>query len=144
MSKLANASIAALERELDRRRQRIAKLKEQRQRIVEQLEAIDAELAKLTCQGAQAKPPATPSRSARSKRKGKRKAKPGRRQVLADAIRLILSEADSPLRAGEIAQEIKRRGVKTRSSNVPNLVRVALRRVPGVKRVGRGLYRAGK
>ena len=144
MPDLATAPIAALEKELARKRQRTAQLIEKRQALVEQIKALDAEIAGLRGQVTETKAPAEPAKPKRSKRTAKAaKGKPGRQPMLAEAIHRVLAEADGPMRAGDIAEALKKRKFQTKSADLTNLVREAMSRIEGVKRVGRGLYTGG-
>ena len=121
---LPNAPITTLGRGLDRRRPRIATLTEKRQSVAERLQALGAEIADLRGRVSPEEAPVAPPPPKRPKRKAKteKKSKPGRRPALAEAIHRVLAEADGPLRAVEIAKELKRRRVKTRSTNLTNFV----------------------
>ena len=136
MAKLSRASIAALKQELVKKEAQVRRLKAQREKLAAELEAVDRELAELTGSKARTRAAAAASGAGRT---GK---KPGRRPRLAEAIVRILSDSSDPLNAAQIAAALKRRRVKTRSSNLTNLVREALSRIPQVRRVSRGKYTA--
>ena len=145
MPDLTKASVAALQKELERKRQRVARLTEKRQSIAERIVALDSEIAGLRGPTEEAKAPVEPAKPERPKPKAKtEKGKPGRRPVLAEAIHGVLAEADGPMRAGDIAEALKKRKFKTKSADLTNLVREAMSRIEGVKRVGRGLYAVTK
>ena len=150
MSKLSVASIATLEREIARKRARLEKLNADRAAIMAKLGVIDKEIALLAGAQAEAPAPAAPEAPVRKRgKKSKKKAKKtraaapktrGRRPKLADAIRAILTEAKAPMKAAQISDALRERKFKTKSKDLPNLVRETLSRIPEAVRVSRGLY----
>ena len=149
MAELSKASVAQLEREIGKRKKRIAQLEEKRAGLAAQLEAVDGELESLRGGGGAVATEAPAKAEPKPKQKQKRVAakttgaRPGRRPMLTEAIRSILSDAGEPLNAGAIAAQLKARRFKTKSKNLQNLVREALSRIPDVNRVSRGLYSLG-
>jgi len=140
MPKLASMSIAQLRRELAKKQQRVERLQAERSKIVRKLEAVDRELSSLSGEGVVAKPAAKPAAAGGGKPKAVAGRKRGRKATLTDAILKVLSGSGKPLSVSEIAEGLKALRFKTRSKNLPNLVREALTRVKGVKRVARGIY----
>ncbi len=50
--------------------------------------------------------------------------------------------ASSPMSPAKIATRVKKAGYKTKSKSLANMVSNTLAQMAGVKKVGRGLYRA--
>ena len=128
-------SIPELRKELARQEQRMRALEEERGKLVGRLAEVERELTSLA--GA-AVAPESRKRGAGRKGAGRR----GRKPLLTDTIAEIVREAPKPVTAGDIAAALTERRFRTRSKNLANLVREALTRVKGIKRVARGLYAA--
>ena len=127
------ASIAQLKRELVVKEKRLATLADRRKRLLEEVSAVEKQIDRLRGEPTEPVSP-RPGRPAGPK--------PGRKPKLTDAIAAALKAAKGPLDVAEIADRIVKGGYRTRSRNVKNLVREALTRTPGVKRVARGKYTA--
>jgi len=130
------ASIADLQKALAKAEQRIAALEKKRANLLAQVGKVEAEIAVLRGEGKPTPAPAAP----KAKRKGMKKAKRGRKGTLIEAIVNVLKAADSPMKVAEIAKAVVKGGYKTKSKNVPNVIREALTRVPGIKKASRGQY----
>ncbi len=61
---------------------------------------------------------------------------------LGDYILRVLRGKVRPMSPAKIAARVKKAGYKTKSKNLPNMVSTTLAQMAGVKKVGRGLYRA--
>ena len=61
---------------------------------------------------------------------------------LKDYILRVLRGKARPVSPAKIAARVKKAGYKTKTKNLPNMVSNALGQIRGVKKVGRGLYRA--
>lgn len=172
MTNLENVPLTALEKELARRQERIQKKHAEREALLAKLAELDAEIAQLTGnkvgappesapkagkkQSAEEAPPAAPAPAAATepgkakKPKAAKKAakkkpgKRGRKPVLPGAIFQVLADSDRPLNSQEIADELQRRNFPTKSKDLKSLVQEAVYRVPGIKRVKRGVYTAKK
>jgi len=138
MARLKGASILDLQRELERKRERLMELSSERSKLLAQLAVVDAEIGQISG-GKKGRRVATEVAVASGER-----GKPGRKPQLTEAIFRVLSDSATPLRVADIADELERRHFKTRSKNLRNLVREALSRTPGVARVNRGSYTVGK
>ncbi len=80
--------------------------------------------------------PAAKERRGRARRGGPR---PG---SLKDYILRVLRGKVRPMSPAKIADRVKKAGYKTKAKNLPNMVSNTLAQMAGVKKVGRGLYRA--
>ena len=87
--------------------------------------------------GAAKTTPAGPRRRARGTRRGE-----PRRGSLGDCILRVLRGKVRPMSVAKIAVRVKKVGYKTKAKNLPNMVSNTLAQMAGVKKVGRGLYRA--
>ncbi|NQT11257.1 MAG: hypothetical protein HQ582_00820 [Planctomycetes bacterium] len=134
------ASITDLENAIARAEERIAGLEKKRANLLAQVGAVDAEIASLKGEDKPAPTPAAPAPKAKKKSKKRVKAKRGRKGTLVGAIANALKAADSPMKVADIAKAVVKAGYKTKSKNVPNLIREALTRVPRIKKVSRGQY----
>ena len=140
------ASVADLKNAIARAEQRVAGLEKKRANLLAQVDKVDAEIAALRGEVKPTPAPAAPK--AKRKRKGgpkkklkkKAKAKRGRKGTLVEAITKVLKSADGPLKVAQIAKAVVKAGYKTKSKNVPNVIREALTRVPGIKKASRGQY----
>ena len=132
------ASIADLKKAIARAEQRAAGLEKKRANLLAQVGKVDAEIAALRGEVQPTPVPAAPK--AKKKRKEKAKAKTGRKGTLIEAIADVLKAADSPMKVAQIAKAVVKAGYKTESKDVPNVIRGALTRVPGIKKVSRGQY----
>ena len=65
-----------------------------------------------------------------------------RRGSLGDYILRVIRGRVRPMSLAKIADRVKKAGYKTKSKNLPNMVSNTLAQMAGVKKVGRGLYRA--
>ncbi len=61
---------------------------------------------------------------------------------LGDYILRVIRGKVRPMSLAKIADRVKKAGYKTKSKNLPNMVSNTLAQMAGVKKVGRGLYRA--
>jgi len=84
-----------------------------------------------------------PARSA-AKRRGSKAASPRafRPGSLKDCIMKVLSRSNGPVAVKNIIPRVKTVGYKSKSKSLGNQVSMALREMPGVSRVGRGMYAA--
>lgn len=153
MAELQQASIAQLEKELARKRDRVEKLRARREELLDRLGEMDAEMKELVGDGSKAGTQsasspaagkAAPAVSKPSPKKGKKKTgrKRKRKPQMKEAIAKILADSSEPMTAASIADELKRRRFRTKSKNFVALVRETIRRSDSVQRVGRGLYTA--
>ena len=140
MPRLSSMSIAALKRELARKEEQTKRLLAGRDKLLRKLAALDKRIASLAGQDFVKAEHGAGVAGARRARKVAKKAKRGRKPTLTDAITRILTESDTPLKVIDIAKALKLQRFSTRSKDLPNLVREALTRVEGVKRVSRGVY----
>jgi hypothetical protein len=99
---------------------------------------IDAQLAGLLGEKTLAATTAPPQEPAAAPAEKPRR--PGRRPRLAETILGVLRKSPEPMNVPQIAAVLVRRRFPTRSKNITGLVREALSRVDGIKRVSRGLY----
>ena len=138
-AKLGDLTMADLEREIHRRQKVVGryvrKLERRRDKVVGQLAAIDAEIAKFD--GA----------SRRGRRPGGRRAGGGRagggrrprnEMNLADALATALKSAT--MSVTEVAEAVQKAGYKTTSPNFRTIVNQTLVKDARFKRVGRGQY----
>jgi septal ring factor EnvC (AmiA/AmiB activator) len=119
------------------------KLLEERQERLDAIARIDEQLAALGAEPL-AEAPTQEDRKPIAKKKRSKKAKKrkkAKKGSVSQAIYEALKASDEPMRAPDIAEAIKDKGV-TKSKNLPHLVRVTLPRVEGIKRVDTGLYTA--
>ncbi|MCH7813197.1 MAG: C2H2-type zinc finger protein [Planctomycetes bacterium] len=75
------------------------------------------------------------------RRAGTRRGGP-RRGSLGDYILRVIRGKVRPMSLAKIADRVKKAGYKTKSKSLANMVSNTLAQLPGVKKVGRGLYRA--
>lgn len=132
------ASIADLQKALAKAEQRIAALGKKRANLLAQVGKVDVEIASRRGEVKSTPAPAAPE--AKRKRNKEATAKRGRRGTLIEAIVNVLKAADSPMKVAETAKAVVKAGYKTKSKNVPNVIREALTRVPGIKKASRGQY----
>jgi hypothetical protein len=126
------AQLQGLRRELESRQRQLADLAEKKERLLSQLQQIDAQIA-----GIAGRP--QPVKSSRAK---KAKTKPGRvvvignqarngvpagRPTLRELIVTMIREAGRPLTVKEMAQEAKRRRFKSSSHDFPRMLAVRAR-----------------
>ena len=84
-------------------------------------------------------PAARPSVSAgKSGRGGPRGIRPG---SLTDRIRHVLSTSGTPMRVVEITDAVRKSGFKTKNKTLDKSVGLSVRKIPGVVRIGRGVFR---
>jgi len=132
------ASIADLKKAIAKAEQRVAGLEAKRATFLAQVGEVDAEIAALVGEARPTPAPAAPK--AKKKPQKKAPAKLGRKGTVVEAIGNVLKAADSPMNVAQIAKAVIKGGLKTKSKDIPNLVREALGRVPGIKKVSRGMY----
>ena len=146
MAKLDGMSIAQLRKAIEKKEALIGKLMVDREKLAGGIADIDKRLALLVGEGTSSAAGAAgsaPKRATRTKASaGTTGAKRGRKATLTTAILEVLTEASEPMDVSGISEALKNRRFKTRSKNLPNLVREALTRVEGIKRVSRGVYTA--
>jgi len=164
-------SLRDIERLLEVRQAEFDSLQERREELAAELEDVEARIGALEGGGGGRRGRRKKKKVTRGKRGGrkgkKRKAgrkkvrgkkkgrwkkagkkggrKAGRRQRggqnVEDAIEALLRKAGGPLTLGEIAQGVVDGGYKTRSQRFSVIVNQRLAKMPGVKRVKRGVYR---
>ncbi len=122
---------AGLIRELQVRQRQLSG---QQAALEAQITAIDNAIQALG--GAAKAKPAGKGRRGSTRRGGPR---PG---SLKDYILRVLRGKVRPMSPAKIAARVKKAGYKTKTKNLPNMVSNALGQIRGVKKVGRGLYRA--
>jgi len=147
MAKIGRMSIARLRKELARKEQQVARLTAKKEDLLKQIADVDGQIEAIVGKGADrgAAPKAEKPASKQAGKRGtkrRKKQRRGGRPKLAETIKEILQEAKEPMGANDIAEALKARKFKTRSKNLVNLVREALTRVKGVRRVSRGQYTA--
>ncbi len=129
-----------------------AALVQQREALAAQLDELAAQLAQL--QGAAApeatpvgrpkgakKPGPVPKRAKKAAKKARGRPR-GKRQgmTLRDAVTKIMSAAGKPVRAPQVASQLKALGYKTTSKDPVNMVSALLAQTKEFRRVRKGLY----
>jgi len=109
----------------------------QQARLATQLGALDRLLA--TLDGAAPKPAAGRALKGRRIRGGHNGA---REESLKSYIERVLRATRRPMRRAEVTAAVLRAGYKSRNKTLAKSVGVALRTIPGVKKIGRGVFRA--
>jgi len=122
---LVKVPLAALERELQRRREELPKL-------IAQRDALNRRIAEI--EGLEAAQPAAPA----AKRAARGKAR-GRRLTLKDALAQALANKEG-VHVTDALEAIRALGYKSRSKNLMPVVRQALYYGERFQRVGRGLF----
>ncbi len=149
-SALARLSVADLMREVDRRRGTMSDLASQRDRLQNELDAINAEIADLESIGASApmarrRGPGRPRGSGGKAHRmdGRRRGRGGNEQSLALALHKLLQ--GRTLGVAEISDAVRKAGYKTKSPNFRTIVNAALLAKGNrglFKKVSRGQYTA--
>ena len=118
MAKKRTVSIAALEKALNASRQRVEKLREMRQALLDKIAKVDAEIAALA-----GEPIDATAEGAAEEAPGKPKAKGGKRpknkMTMKEAIVHVLTESGEAMGVKEIAQGVLAAGYKTKSKDLP-------------------------
>jgi hypothetical protein len=109
----------------------------QQTQLASQVEALDQLLA--TLGGTVPKPRGQRALKGRRTGGGRERARPG---SLRSFVAQVLRAARKPLRRTEIAAAVLKAGYKTRNKTLGKSVGVMLRNMAGVKKMGRGVYRA--
>jgi len=135
-------SIAELQKAIAKAEKRVQTLERRRARLLAQLEGVEADIANLTGKAGLVPKSAQSEEKPKRKKKGRKAAKKRRTRAgsLPDTIAKVLKAADDPMNAPQIAEAVLQKGYKTKSKNVTALVRESISRVPGIKKVSRGLY----
>jgi len=128
---LANVSTAKLQRELERRREQLAKL-------IAQRDELNRRIAELEGTAAPERPAKKAKRAVTRKRQASSKPRKGE-PTLKDALAQVLEGKDG-LSIAQATEELLAQGYKTRSKNPKLLVKQALYHGGRFKRVGRGLF----
>lgn len=124
---IASVSVAELEAELGKRQREVSKLLAKRERLVEQIEEIDNEVAGLGGPGIAGFKP------------GLRK-RPKNEMNLVDALATVLD--GQTMSVTEVAEAVQQAGYKTTSSSFRTIVNQTLINSNKFKRVSRGKYTA--
>ena len=142
-TRLRHVPLADLEAELARRRSDLQKLEAERDRLLARLAGVERQIAAVG--GETTAPAATGPEGRKKKKRTAKKAPNGRRRrrgdqpSLPDMLAQIMSPTE-PRRVVELAEEVRRRGYRTKSSDFAGVVSAALSGNPRFKKVARGQY----
>jgi len=143
--KALSVSVKELEHMLAQVRKRASQLQKRRTALASELSKVDQELADLgvtPTQRAKRRKRVTPRTA---KKRAKPAKKPGRKKMtLADHVSKILTAAKKAMSPKEIAQVIKKKGVSKSKGLANQIVIILAKGKVAAKKVGRGLYVAGK
>jgi len=114
-------------------------LQAHRAKLIAQHAALGARLAALS-QALEVLGAPSASKPAR-RRKSRGKKRGLRKGSLPDFIGRVLRQAKEAMSPRDIAARVVKAGYKSKSKNLTNMVSNALASLPGVSRLGRGLYR---
>ncbi len=149
--------IAELRQELAAKEEQLAKLVSQRTKLASQLESVNSDILALggeipPARRRRGRPPGRPKAAKELVRRGRKpiikptmvkRGRGGRRAtgaLLADYLKQVLSEAETPMRAKDIGPAVRKAGYKTFSKDFYGIVATALRDTKKFKRVSRGVY----
>ena len=139
MAKKTTMSIAALERALNASKQRVDKLRETRQALLDKIAKVDAEIAALA-----GEPVDTTAEGAAEEAPGKPKAKGGKRpknkMTMKEAIVHVLTESGEAMGVKEIAQGVLAAGYKTKSKDLPAQIWSTIYTDKTIERPARGKF----
>jgi len=140
----AALSIGALEKMLQQAQTKAKALQQEREKLATRIEKIDDELASLGVQGKPVKRKKPVKRVTKKKAKPAKK-KPGRKKMtLAEHVSKILAAAKKPISPKDMAAALKKKGVSKSEGLANQIGMVLVRGKVAAKKVGRGLYVAGK
>ena len=133
--KLQTTSTSDLQAELRRRQRRLPTLERRRERLLAQLDEVDAEIAEL----------GGGSGGGRGKRRGRaagsttRRKRPKNEMSLGDALAKVMKKGQ-PRKVGDLAAAVQKAGYKTNSSNFNTIVNQTLLKDDRFKNTSRGHY----
>ena len=130
-------SIGEITRELNRRKIALKKLEVRRSKLQRELDAVNAEIAGLTGEGAPVKSVGRPRGS------GVGVKRPRNKGSLVDAIAEVLSK-DKPMGVEEVKDAVLANGYKTNSGNFKTIVNQTLVKEKRFVSKSRGQYVLGK
>ena len=131
-------SIVQIEEVLASTKQKLQGLKEKRGKLLAQVAEVDKRIAELAGEPVAPVAEEEPPAPAPTKSKKRRKL-PKNTMTLADAVVRALSEAEGPMRAGEIAQAVTALGYKSKGKKLSKQVAIAAKD-ERVEKVARGLF----
>jgi len=132
-------SIVQIEEVLASTKQKLQGLKEKRGKLLAQVAEVDKRIAELAGEPVAPVAEEEPPAPAPTKSKKRRKL-PKNTMTLADAVVRALSEAEGPMRAGEIAQAVTALGYKSKGKKLAKQVSIAAAKDERVEKVARGLF----
>jgi hypothetical protein len=147
-------TINELEQELESKQRKVDQLQSRRDKLADELDAIDREIAKLTGTGrsrrggrkttkktTRQRKKSTRGRKKTARRKGGRRRKRATGRPLVEYIKDVLKKQPKGMRVKEIQQAVKKAGYRSSSKDFYGIVAAALRDEDNFQRVSRGVYK---